>query len=128
MLSGRRMPAFCTAGGVAMLAYRPPSETAATLDRSAPTPVTEHTIVDRRQIQARIDTARERGYDIGVSQAVVNEISTAAPILDVHGTAVGAVQIPVFRPEWTVQRVEADIAPLATETARAISGTLLGLR
>lgn len=128
MISGRRMPAFCTAAGVAMLAYRPQSETATILDRTPFTPITEHTITDRSQVEARIDAARERGYDIGVSQAVVNEISTAAPILDIHGTAIGAVQIPVFRPEWTVERVETDIAPLATETARAISGTLLGQR
>lgn len=126
MLAGRRMPAFCTAGGAVMLAYRPDAETASVLDRSDLKPITSETIVDRGGVEARIAAARRNGYDVGVSQAVVNEISTAAPVLDAHGNAIAAVQIPVYMPAWTVEGVREKIVPLATETARAISGTLTG--
>jgi IclR family pca regulon transcriptional regulator len=123
-LAGRRMPAFCTAAGIVMLAHKDPTGAADILDCTDFTPVTEHTVVDRAAVEARIDRARHRGFEVGESQVTVNELSTAAPVLDVKGRAVAAVQIPVYQPAWTLQHVHQYIVPLVTETARAISGTL----
>lgn len=61
---------------------------------------------------------------MGVSQSVVGEISTAAPVFNNEGKVVAAVQIPVYKPEWTVDEVRKKIVPLAMETATAISGSM----
>ena len=124
-LAGRRMPAFCTAGGVVILAHRDPEYAADILDRTTFAPINDYTIVDRAAVWGRIDCARLRGFDVGEDQVTINEISTAAPVLDLHGRAVAAVQIPVYKPAWTTERVHEYIVPLATETARSISGTLI---
>ncbi len=126
VLAGRRMPAFCTAAGIVMLAHRPAAETDDILGRTKLRALTAETTHDRAGVEARIQAARANGYDVGVSQAVEHEISTAAPVLDAHGLAIAAVQIPVYLPQWSVEAVKAGIVPLALETARAISGTLHG--
>lgn len=124
-IAGRRMPAFCTSSGVVMLAYRSREETADVLDRSDLRPLTEETTCCRKGVEARIEAARKNGYDLGISQTVMNEVSVAAPVLNAQGRAIGAVNIPVFMPQWSPDAVREKIIPLATETARAISGTLL---
>ncbi|MCG8561318.1 MAG: IclR family transcriptional regulator [Hyphomicrobiales bacterium] len=125
-IAGRWMPAFCTASGVVILANRPREETDAILAASDLTPLTEWTETNPKRIRARIDRARKRGYDIGIQQSLRHEISTAAPVLDREGKAIGAVQIPVYMPSWREAEVRKKIVPLAMETARAISGSLSG--
>jgi len=123
---GRRLPAFCTAGGTIILAFRPEEEMIAVVDASDRKPITDATIVERDAVLARIADARSLGYGIGVSQALPNEISVAAPVLDEQGMAIAAVQIPVYMPPWTEDEVREKLAPLAIETARAISGYIGG--
>jgi len=122
---GRRMPAYCTAGGVAILAFRPEAEALAVIDASDRRPLTDKTIIKRDAVLARIAEAREAGYGMGVGQALPNEISIAAPVLDVNGRAVAAVQAPVYMPQWTPETARQKLAPLVMETARSISGMLV---
>jgi len=123
MIPGRRVPAFCTSGGCAILAHLPDEDRDAILGASDRTPMTEDTITDLDRILVRIANARRSMFDVGVNQAMRNEISTAAPVFNSEGRVVAAVQIPVYQPQWTLAAVHEKIVPLALETARAISGS-----
>lgn len=121
---GRRVPAFCAAGGVVILANQPAEEREAILKTSDFRAYTDHTITDPKAIQSRLESARRNGFDIGESQIIVHEISTAAPVFNSEGRAVAALQIPVYRPLWDLESTREKIVPLAIETARAISYSL----
>jgi IclR family pca regulon transcriptional regulator len=123
-IPGRRVPAFCTAGGIAVLAFRPAEEAAAIVDGSLMIKYTEQTVIDRATTMRRIAAARTAGYALAVAQLLPNEISVAAPVLDGSGRGVAAVHIPVYMPQWSVEAAIEKLAPLAMETARSISGTL----
>jgi len=123
-LIGARTPAFCAAGGICILAFRSEREAAAIVDASERRPLTGRTITERKVVLERIARARERGYDIGFGQALPNEISVAAPVLDQNGRGFAAVQIPVYPPHWSIKLAREKLAPLVMETARSISGTL----
>ena len=120
-IPGRRVPAFLAAGGVSILAYKLWSDVLAFLDASDFRPVTEHTIYDRDEVTKRIKTAKTNGYDIGVSQQIMNEISVAAPVFDGLGNSIAAVQVSLFMPEWSVDQAREKIVPLVTGTARIIT-------
>lgn len=122
-IPGRRMPAFCTAPGIAILSHIPPEEAEAILEASEMKPMTEWTDTDLKKIRRRIAAARKNGYEISLQQSLRHEISTAAPVLDAEGRAFAAVQIPVYMPAWNVEMVKEKIVPLVTETARTISGS-----
>lgn len=122
-IPGRRMPTFCTAPGVAIMAHLPPEEAEAILAASDLKPVTEWTDTDLKKIRRRIAAARRNGYAISLQQSLRHEISTAAPVLDAEGRPFAAVQVPVYMPEWSIGMVREKIVPLITETARAISGS-----
>jgi len=123
-IPGRRMPTFCTSSGTVMLAFRDRAEAEAIIDASDRQSITGQTITDRDAVMRRIDEARRQGYGLGVGQALPDEISIAAPVFDSRGLAIAAVQIPVYQPQWTVAAARAKIAPVAMETARAISGSI----
>lgn len=123
-ISGRRVPAFCTAGGCVILANMARTECEAVLAASDRSPITEHTVTSLKGIRERIARARRNMYDVGVNQALMTEISTAAPVFNSEGRVMAAVQIPVYMPQWSRRQVEDRIVPLAIETARAISGSL----
>lgn len=122
-IPGRRMPAFCTAPGIAILSHRPEEEAEAILEASDMKPITEWTDTDPKKVRRRIAAARRNGYDISLQQSLRHEISTAAPVLDSEGRAFAAIQIPVYMPNWTLDMAREKIVPLVTETARAISGS-----
>ena len=122
-IPGRSMPAFCTAPGHAILATRTDDEIETILGASDLTPLTSETITDLRKIRSLIKQTRKDGYSITVEQSLPHEISTAAPVLNSERRAVAAVQIPVYMPHWTVEKVREKVVPLILETARAVSGS-----
>jgi len=123
-IPGRRVPAFCTAGGCVILANLPDGERDAIIAASDRKPITDHTITDLKGINNRIAEARRNMVDVGVNQVLMNEISTASPVFNRQGRVVAAVQIPVYQPQWTLAEAREKIVPLAVETARSISGSL----
>lgn len=123
---GRRIPAFYSAGGMAILSAMPEKEAQEILDTSDLKKVTEWTITDREKINDRLIKARENGYDVTMQQGLIHEISTAAPVLDSDGKAIAAIQIPVYMPRWDYDQVMEKIVPLVIETAQMISGSLHG--
>jgi DNA-binding IclR family transcriptional regulator len=72
-IPGRRMPAFCTAAGVVILAHRAEAEVEATLAASDRRPITEWTETNLDKIRKRIAAARRNGYDIGIQQSLIHE-------------------------------------------------------
>lgn len=122
-IPGRRMPMFCTASGLVILANRPDDEVEQILAASHVRKITPWTVTDPVKVRKRLEKARRDGYCVSVQQSMAHEISTAAPVLDSEGRAFAAVQVPVYMPEWTTDMVEERVVPFVTETARAISGS-----
>jgi len=124
MLAGRRVPAFCTAPGMVILAHLPAAEAEAVLDASDIRAITDFTVTDRDALRLQMTEARRHGYHLSDQQGQVGNVSSAAPVLAPDGRAVAAVHIPGYAPRWNRQDVEEKLLPLAVETARRISDSL----
>lgn len=120
-LVGRKMPAFCTASGNAILSRMPADVVRDILARSVFTAFTEHTVTDPAVIADRIQEARALGYSVLARETQMNVISVAAPIVNAQGTAIAAVQAPISLPAWTLDRVRTQIAPFVVAAADSIS-------
>jgi DNA-binding IclR family transcriptional regulator len=75
-----------------------------------------------RQELARI---RRQGYAIAQEQCFDGEISAAAPIFNISGHPIAAINVSIPMSRWTLARVEADLVPLvrwvSTEASRVQS-------
>lgn len=120
-LIGARRPALNTAAGLSMLAFRPAEDLEAVLDAWQPTAITPHTTMDPDIIRAQVAAARQDGYTITKNQLMLQELGVAAPVLGEAGTAVAAVSMPVYMPEWSMERIHEELISVVMETARSVS-------
>jgi sugar lactone lactonase YvrE/DNA-binding IclR family transcriptional regulator len=88
---GRRAPLHCTAGGKTLLAFAPPHEQRAVLDRIRLDPFTERTLTSEEALIADLALTKARGYAISRGEHVDGVSSVAAPILDHTGAAIAAI-------------------------------------
>ncbi len=121
-LPGRRIPAFC--GGRAMLSRMDEAEVRALLERSDRKPITPYTVTGVEENLREIEKVREKGYCVSAQEFLVGEIAVSAPVVDMHGTPRAIVYISARYSEWSEERVEAELAPIALETAAAIGAQL----
>jgi len=122
---GRRVPIYCSASGIAMMSRMDDSEARDILDRSDITPRLPTTMTDPEKIMKIVAQTRRRGFALTYAQQLPREISIAAPIVDVRGRPIGAVQIPVYTPAWKQSEAAAKLGPLAIEAADGVSGALV---
>ena len=121
---GRRVPAFATSSGRAMMAGLPEAEVEKILANSDLVAFTPKTLTDPAALRRAVTKARRDGFASTVEQLMRHEMALSAPVLNHAGRAIAAVQIPVYMSRWTEKRMRDELAPVAMETARAISGML----
>lgn len=124
-IAGGRAPLFCTASGRAYLSTLPPEEVMQILDESDLSPLTDHTITDKAAIMDQIELARSRGYALAEQECIPGELTVGAPLRGEGQMGVGAINICVSKPTWSIERVEEELAPLVTQTAHEISQALV---
>jgi DNA-binding IclR family transcriptional regulator len=121
VITGSRLPAYCTAPGLAILATLADGEIDDILARTNLVPFTPSTVYQPRKIKDRIAQIRRQGYAHTEDEYFVSDISTAAAITNAHGRGIGAVNIAVARSRWQADRDEKRYADLVISTASAIS-------
>jgi DNA-binding IclR family transcriptional regulator len=118
---GTRMPAYCTAPGLAMLASLPPAAADDILARSKLVRHTPYTVTNVRAIKRRLALIRERGYAHTAEEYVLGDISTAAAVTDAGGRAMAGVSVAVSKARWAAESDERRYADLVISAAAAIS-------
>lgn len=122
VVTGSRLPAYCTAPGLAILAALPEEEAIGILDGSDLIGHTPHTVADRDAIMQRLAAIRRQGYSHTEGEYYLGDISTAAAIIDARGYPIGAVNVAVSRARWRGAKDEQRISDLVIAASAAISG------
>lgn len=77
-----RVPAHCTATGIALMAWMKPEEVSSILDRHGMEAFNEATVTDRRVLDERLAEARRREYAVVDGEYNRELLCVAAPVLD----------------------------------------------
>ena len=96
---GSRIPAYCSAVGLAIIAYLPQSEQQRILGLAPRVKLTPRTVTDIKEILARLAQVRNQGH-VAIDQEITSGLrALAAPVLDVDGHPIAAVSVvaPVLR-------------------------------
>ncbi|MBK3778016.1 helix-turn-helix domain-containing protein [Azospirillum brasilense] len=118
---GMRMPAYCTAPGVAMLSRMPMEEAIDLIDRMDLHPYTPNTTWKREDLLAKIERSADLGYATAFEEYYHGDLSIAAAIVGPAGTPIGAINIAVSRSRFTPQEAEERFAPLVVAASSSIS-------
>lgn len=118
---GDRYEIHCSGGGLALLSAMTPVKAREILDQIELTRHTPNTMTAKKAILRRLAVAHEQGFVICDQEYNVGNISVAAPVIDENGDPVAVINIGAPTARWTLQEVEHKLAPLAVQTAKAIS-------
>jgi len=119
---GVRKPAYCTAEGMAMLAFQP-EELVEHVITEGLVPLTANTRTEPAQLRSALQEVRQRGYAVEDEESEIGMRCIAAPVRDGGGAVVASVGVagPVQRLSKKTINL---FAPDVVRTAEAISARL----
>jgi DNA-binding IclR family transcriptional regulator len=120
VIVGARMPAYCTASGIAMLSQLPTAEAVDILNRSELKAHTPHTTYRLKDLLKKLEATAARGYATAFEEFFVGDLAVAAPILGQNGPA-GAINISVPRARFSRAEAEDRFSPLVVAAAQSVS-------
>jgi DNA-binding IclR family transcriptional regulator len=118
---GTRMPAYCTAPGIAMLSRMKSSEARAILKRSDLRPYTPKTTWQMDKLMDKLALSAARGYATAFEEFYHGDLSIAAAALSSKQEVTCAVNIAVSRAHYTPEVAEERFSALVVAAARSIS-------
>ncbi len=121
VIIGTRMPAYCTAPGIAMLSRLPEEEAMAIIDASDLKAHTPSTTWQRDALREKLRQAAAQGYATAFEEVYIGDASIAAPIVDHHGRPEAAVNIATSTSRFSHAEVVQRFSSLVIATAHAIS-------
>jgi DNA-binding IclR family transcriptional regulator len=119
-LGGRRIPTWCSSGGIAVLSRLPLSRVDDILGRSRLVAATPHTVTEPDRIRRRVAEAGRRGYALLLQELQLGIMALAAPVLDPEGHPVAAVHVTASMADVTEEEAHRRVAPAVIAAARAV--------
>jgi DNA-binding IclR family transcriptional regulator len=117
---GRRVPAYCSAGGRAILSKMSKEEHTKIIESSDLQQITKYTETDSTVILEKIKIAKNNGFDINNQECLVGEIVIAAPIINIEGKPIAAIHISVSTREWDNEKLINNISNELINLAHSI--------
>lgn len=125
VIVGTRLPAYCTAPGVAMLARLSRRDARSVLRRSDLRAYTPGTTWKMEDLEAKLERTARLGYALAVEEIFPSDVSLGAAIIGPRNETLGAVSLSVSRLRVSPEDAEQRFAPLLTVTAHALSSHIL---
>ncbi|GAD52505.1 transcriptional regulator, IclR family [Halarchaeum acidiphilum MH1-52-1] len=118
--AGKREYMHSTALGKAMLAEMNDERVTEILDEHGTPPKTEHTCTDPSELQASLETVRERGYSLDNQENITGLRCMGMPLMNDEPRVFGAVSIsgPVSR--MTDERIESELSEALARSTNVI--------
>jgi IclR family transcriptional regulator, pca regulon regulatory protein len=122
--TGSRLPAYATSLGKVMLAWQPPADLDAYLERVELKPLTPTTITNPDRLREELARVRENGFAVVDGERQVGVRSAAAPIRARNGTVVAAINVSANGLRVPHDELVKNYVPKLMQTANAISADL----
>ncbi|MBK5413416.1 IclR family transcriptional regulator domain-containing protein [Pseudomonas sp. TH31] len=121
---GKRIPAYASALGQAMLAFLPREQQIAILDSSPRVKLSERTLTDLDDLLDRLVLVREQGYAVSEGENAYGLCTVAVPVLNSAGEPVAGVSLTVNAERMSAAELVSSALPSAREIAQELASTL----
>jgi len=118
---GTRMPAYCTAPGIAILSRLPSNEARHILKRSNLKAFTPYTTYRMDDLVKKLEISAAQGYATAFDEFYHGDLSIAAAILDQNRWPIGAINIAVSRTRFSPEEAVERFSPLVVAAALSLS-------
>lgn len=118
---GTRFPAPATSMGRVLLADLEPDELTKTLSTPSRSGIVPRVVLSRSELDESLAEIRERGWALSDELLSLGIRSVAAPVRNVDGRTVAAMNVTVHAAETSIDHLIGDYLPLLLETASAVT-------
>jgi len=128
---GTRRPLYPSAAGRVLLAYQSPEKIRAYLDRAKLERFTEHTVIDKNEIERTLAGVRENGLSMSSGEFSADSSGFAAPVFNHSGDVIAALTIAlptsraVAKREQLIEQIRrsaANLSRVVGHTGRGAAG------
>jgi DNA-binding IclR family transcriptional regulator len=119
---GMRLPAHCTATGLAMLSMLPEARVAELYADAEFERLTDSSIASLEELRKRLSAVRKKGYAVDDGETVRGMICIGVPVRDGAGETVGAVAVSMPKGARSRSQLTADAADLGRLADRISRG------
>ena len=119
--TGSRLPAYCTSLGRAILAFLPPQELDAYLEKVELKAFTERTVVSAKGLAEILAGVRENGYALIDEELEVGLRSIAVPVRGASGAVVAALNVGAQTTRVTARQMKEDFLPVLLRGAQDLA-------
>lgn len=124
LVGGLRVPAYCTATGIAMMSTLPDQDVHQIIDRSELRPVMPNTVWEPAKIFERVVQCRKDGFALGVEEDFASDITIACPITGPFPGDVAAIGASYSSEKTTPGDVLSECRQMMIGMAAEITGKL----
>lgn len=120
---GMRLPAHCTATGLAMLSTLPEARVAELYAGVQLERLTDRSIASMRELEERLESVRERGYAVDNGETALGMVCIGAPVRGDAGATAGAVAVSLpeaARRKRELPAVAREVQRVADAISRAL--------
>jgi IclR family pca regulon transcriptional regulator len=121
---GTRFPAYATSLGRVLLAWQPDDWLSDYLDRAELVALTEHTIVSKAKLKARLREVRAAGFESVQDELDYGIVSIAVPVFDRERNIAAAINCSTSTTRVSQQDLVKTRLPLLQKAAREIEAAL----
>lgn len=126
-----RVPAHCTATGIALMAWLPPAEVDGIIDAHGMEAINDATVTDRGVLKERLAEARRREYAVVDGEYNRDLLCVAAPVLDHRRRPCAALTVALVsaqvRGHEQVERVGAAVRSAARAVSQEMGASTLAV-
>lgn len=124
VIFGTRVPAYCSASGIAILSKIPREEALDILERSDRRQITSSTTWRMDDLIRKLDVSAEAGYALNFEEMTPGALSLASPIVTRSGIQRGAINLAVSRSRYTPEEMEKRFGQLIRAASLAVSSEI----
>ena len=121
---GSRLPAHATSMGRVLMAHLPSEELAVYFRTSRRERLTARTVVDEAELRELLDRIRCRGWALVDQELEMGVRSIAAPIRDLRGNVLAAMNVSTHAGRVTVEEMEGEFLPHLLRAAKLVGERL----
>lgn len=119
-----RVPAYCSANGRVLMAFRPESEWGPWIERQRLLPRTSQTITDPGQLLRELERTRQQGYALVDQELDIDLRTLAVPLHNNRGQLVAAVNLGASAARRSLDDLVARGLPLLRQAQRELRALL----